>query len=74
MNVTLNVKRFNPDTDQPIHYFQEYELEIEDSLWGAVDSVIMSSDPEVLIFGFIVSVLLSDVSTFFDGFGAPGKA
>ena len=32
MNVTLNVKRFNPDTDQPIHYFQEYELEIEDSL------------------------------------------
>ena len=32
MNVTLNIKRFNPDTDKPIHYFQEYELEIEDSI------------------------------------------
>ncbi len=31
MDVTLNVKRFDPDVDQPAPYYQEYSLEVEDS-------------------------------------------
>ena len=31
MEVTLSVKRFNPDSDRPEPYFQEYRLEVDDS-------------------------------------------
>ena len=31
MEVKLSVKRFNPDSGQPAHYYQEYELALEDS-------------------------------------------
>ncbi len=31
MNVTFNVKRFDPDSDRPAAYYQEYELELDDS-------------------------------------------
>ena len=31
MEVTLSVKRFNPDSVQPTIYFQEYALEVDDS-------------------------------------------
>ena len=31
MDVTLSVKRFNPDADRPASYYQEYRLEMEDS-------------------------------------------
>ena len=29
MDVTLRVKRFDPDQERPVHYFQEYQLEAE---------------------------------------------
>ena len=31
MNVTLNIKRFNPDTDRPESYYESYHLEMDDS-------------------------------------------
>ena len=31
MDVTLSVKRFNPDADQPAPYYQEYRLEVDES-------------------------------------------
>ena len=31
MDVTLSVRRFNPDADEPVHYYQEYRLEVEES-------------------------------------------
>ena len=31
MEVTLNVKRFDPDADRPAPYYQEYRLELDDS-------------------------------------------
>ena len=31
MDVTLSVKRYNPDVDRPAAYFQEYQLEVDDS-------------------------------------------
>ena len=31
MDVTLSVKRFNPDATRPVHYYQEYELEVEEN-------------------------------------------
>ncbi len=31
MNVTLSVRRFNPDVDEPESYLQDYELEVDDT-------------------------------------------
>ena len=31
MEVTLSVKRYNPDTDRPSSYYQEYHLDLEDT-------------------------------------------
>ena len=31
MEVTLSVKRFNPDADRPASYYQDYQLEVDDS-------------------------------------------
>ena len=31
MQVTLSVKRFDPDADSPETHFQEYKLEVEDT-------------------------------------------
>ena len=31
MDVTLSVRRFNPDADRPAPYYQEYDLKVEDS-------------------------------------------
>ena len=31
MDVTLRIKRFDPDVDRPVHYYEEFELDVDDS-------------------------------------------